>query len=61
VHQVFYNSSGDIAPEVLAAMDELALAPQAEIFRRPLAILGEFYIRDNTLRRAKRFNGEWSD
>ena len=51
VHQFFYNSSGDIAPEVLAAMVELGLAPQAEIFRRALAMLGEPYIRDNTLRR----------
>ena len=61
VHQFFYNSSGDIALEVLAAMVELGLERQAEIFRRALAMLGEPYIRDNTLRRAKRFNGKWSD
>jgi hypothetical protein len=61
VHQFFYNSSGDIAPDVLAAMIELGLEPQAEIFKRALALLGEPYIRDNGLRREKRFKGEWSD
>jgi hypothetical protein len=61
VHQFFYNSSGDIAPEVLDAMIELGLAPQAEIFKRALALLGEPYIRDNTLRREARFKSEWTD
>jgi len=42
-------------------MVELSLEPQAELFRRALAMLGEPYIRDNTLRREKRFNGKWSD
>ncbi|MBV8837559.1 MAG: DUF4375 domain-containing protein [Alphaproteobacteria bacterium] len=61
VHQFFYNSTGDLAPEVLAAMVELGLEPQAEIFRRALAMLGEPYIRDNALRREQRFKGKWSD
>jgi hypothetical protein len=61
IHQFFYNSAGNFAPEVLAAMVELGLEQQAEIFRRALAMLGEPYIRDNTLRREKRFDGEWSD
>jgi hypothetical protein len=61
VHQFFYNSSGDIAPEVLAAMVELGLVPQAKIFRRALAMLGEPYIRDNTLRREQRFDGKSPD
>ena len=61
VHQFFYNSSGDIAPEVLEAMVELGLAPQAEVFRRTLAMFGESYIRDNTARRERWFAGDWSD
>jgi len=61
VHQFFFNSSGDLAPEVLAAMVDLGLEPQAEIFRRALAMLGEPYIRDNTLRRKRSFKGDWSD
>jgi hypothetical protein len=61
VHQFFYNSSGDIAPEVLDAMIELDLKPQTEIFKRALAMLGEPYIRANDQRRERRFNGKWSD
>lgn len=61
VHQFFFNSSGDIAPEVMAAMDDLGLAPQAEIFRRALAMFDAPYIRDNTLRRERGFKSGWSD
>ena len=60
VHQFFYNSSGDIAPEVLTAMTDLDLTEQAATFRRALAMVGEPYIRDNTKRRAARFDGKWS-
>jgi hypothetical protein len=42
-------------------MIELDLRPQAELFERALAMLGEPYIRDNALRRERRFKGEWSD
>lgn len=61
VHQFFYNSSGDIAPEVLDAMVALDLRPQADIFRRALAMLPGPYIRDNEARRAKHFPGTWAD
>jgi hypothetical protein len=61
VHQFFYNSSGDLALEAYAAMVELGLDAQAEIFRRALAMFGEPYIRDNAKRRAIHFKGEWSD
>jgi hypothetical protein len=61
VHQFFYNSTGDIAPEVHAAMVALDLAPQAELFGRALAMFGKNYPRDNDTRRRKHFDGKWSD
>jgi hypothetical protein len=60
VHQFFYNSSGDIAPEVHAAMIALGLAEQAELFNRGLNMFGDSYPRDNETRREKFFSGKWS-
>jgi hypothetical protein len=60
LHQFFHNSSGDIAPEIYAAMIALDLAPQAEILRRALVMFGQPYIRDNDKRREAHFNGKWS-
>jgi hypothetical protein len=60
IHQFFYNSAGDIAPEVHEAMHALDLAPQAEIFARALAMFGPGYSRDHAQRRKVHFKGEWS-
>jgi hypothetical protein len=60
VHQFFYNSTGDIAPEVHAAMLALGLTEQAELFGRGLAMFGASYPRDNETRREKYFSGKWS-
>ena len=38
VHQFFYNSEGSLAPYVHAAMKELGMTQQAEIFTRGLAM-----------------------
>jgi hypothetical protein len=60
VHQFFYNSTGDIAPEVHAAMLALGLEQQAELFGRGLEMFGDVYPRDNETRRERNFNGKWS-
>ena len=61
VHQFFYNSTGDIAPEVHAAMLALGLTEQAELFASALGMFGDRYTRDNALRRERHFSGKWSD
>lgn len=61
IHQFFHNSSGDIAPEVYDAMVELGLEPQAEIFKRAMAMMKGPFIRDNDRRREAHFAGDWSE
>lgn len=62
VHQFFYNSSGALAPDVYAAMLELGMTRQAEIFKRGLDMFGKTYLRDTEQRRAAFFNHKgWSD
>jgi hypothetical protein len=52
-HQYFFNSSGDGAPEALAALDTLGASTAARILRDALAELGsDPYIRDTETRRA---------
>jgi hypothetical protein len=60
VHQFFYNSSGDIAPEVHAAMLALGLTEQAGLFASALKMFGARYTRDNDRRRERHFAGKWS-
>jgi hypothetical protein len=59
VHQFFANSTGDIAPEVHAAMIALGLTEQAELFGRGLRMFGDSYPRDNETRRQRHFR-KWS-
>jgi hypothetical protein len=60
VHQFFYNSTGDIAPEVHAAMLALGLEAQAELFGRGLKMFAGAYPRDNETRRERNFSAKWS-
>ena len=62
VDQFFYNSEGSLAPYVHAAMKEMGMARQAEIFARGLATFSVFYPRDTQARRERYFHKDaWSD
>lgn len=51
-HQYFHNSSGDAAPEALAALEELGASTAAHVLREALAELQcHPYIRDTEERR----------
>lgn len=50
IHQFFYNSSGDYAPDVLAALEAMQLTRQAGLFRAAMALFENPYPRDRELR-----------
>lgn len=55
VHQFFFNSAGNLAPEVLEAFEALNLPRQAAVMRRALAMFAAPYERDTATRRARYF------
>jgi hypothetical protein len=55
VHQFFFNSAGNLAPEVLEALEALSLPRQAAAMRKALAMFAEPYERDTGKRRARYF------
>ena len=61
VHQFFYNSSGDLAPQVALALEEAGLPDHAATLRRALDQFGTPYPADNGARRASHFSKAWSD
>jgi hypothetical protein len=61
VHQFFFNSSGDFAPEVVAAMREVGLLRHADALQRALDMFDKPYPSDNNERRRRYFEKDWSD
>ena len=62
IHQAFFNSSGDLAPEVVAGLHALGLIAHAEIVERGIAMFSTPYPRDTGLRRDTDFReggNEW--
>lgn len=55
VHQFFYNSAGNLAPEVVAALVALGLPRQTGLMRKALAMFASPYDRDTERRRARYF------
>lgn len=51
----FYNTAGDLAPEVVAAFEALGLPQLAAVVRKALGMFAEPYERDNAKRRTKYF------
>jgi hypothetical protein len=60
IHQFFYNSSGDFAPDVLAALETMQLTRQAELFRKAMALFKAPYPRNRDLRH-KSYIGKKND
>lgn len=50
IHQFFFNSSGNIAPDVAVALDAMGLTRQADLVRRGMAMFKAPYPRDRRLR-----------
>jgi hypothetical protein len=61
VHQFFYNSSGDLAPEVVEALKEVKLLKHAEAIQEGIDSFGPAYPIDTQKRRENHFHGkDWS-
>lgn len=56
IHQFFYNSSGNYAPDVADALDAIGLSRQAALVRKGMALFKAPYPRDRELR-AKSYMG----
>jgi hypothetical protein len=65
VHQFFFNSSGDYAPEVVSAFREIGLNKHADAVQRGIDMFKPPYPTDTEKRRALYFSGEewgeWDD
>ena len=59
LHQFFFNSSGDYAPEVVAALRDFGLARHADAVQRSIDMFGQPYPLDRQMR-FTHFK-EWSD
>lgn len=61
VHQYFYNSSGDAAPETVAVLKEAGLPRHAAALQRSVDLFGTPYPTDTQARRESHFHKPWSD
>lgn len=64
LHQAFFNSSGDLAPEVAAGLRALGLTAQAMVVEHGISMFSAPYPRDTSMRRNSYFrNGsiEWDN
>jgi Domain of unknown function (DUF4375) len=61
VHQFFYNSSGLLAPQVVAAMRQVGLRKHATAVERGIAMFSSPYQRRTTDRRISHFREGWTD
>ncbi|SFB02697.1 protein of unknown function [Rhizobium sp. NFR07] len=65
VHQFFFNSSGDYAPEVVSALREIGLTKHADAVQRGIDLFKPPYPTDTEKRRQLYFSGEgwgeWDD
>lgn len=61
VHQFFFNSSGDLAVEVVATMRDVGLVRHADALQGAVDMFGVPYPSDTNLRRDRYFRREWSD
>jgi hypothetical protein len=61
VHQFFYNSDGDFAPDVVEALKNLGLHEHAAVLQSGIDMFDAPYPTDNQARREAYFHGEWSE
>jgi hypothetical protein len=61
VHQFFFNSSGEYAPEVVAAFREIGLTKHADAVQRGIDMFKPPYPTDTEKRRELYFSEDWSE
>lgn len=61
VHQFFFNSSGQYAPDVVDALREIGLSKHADVVQRGIDMFGKPYQTDTPQRRQLHFAKDWSD
>ncbi|MNO76109.1 hypothetical protein D3C76_671760 [compost metagenome] len=61
IHQAFFNSSGDLAPEVAAGLRALGLTDQARIVEHSISMFSTPYPRDTGIRRDSHFHSDGSE
>jgi hypothetical protein len=61
VHQFFFNSAGDLAPETINALRDAGLPRHADAVQRSLDMFAKPYITDTQARRQRYSSKSWSE